>query len=95
MTSSRRQFIASGGAWLAVATLPRRANVIRRPTVDVVLRGGTVFDGLGTDGREADVAISDDRITAIGTSLPEQGAARDRVPWPGRRARLRRHPFAR
>jgi N-acyl-D-amino-acid deacylase len=37
-----------------------------RPTYDVILRGGTVYDGTGTPGRRADVAIRGDRIAAIG-----------------------------
>jgi N-acyl-D-amino-acid deacylase len=41
-----------------------------RERVDVVLRGGTVFDGSGGPGRVTDVAISGDRIRAVGTYLP-------------------------
>ena len=33
---------------------------------DVVIRGGTVYDGTGTKGRVADVAIKGDRIVAVG-----------------------------
>lgn len=33
---------------------------------DVVLSGGTVFDGTGAEGRVADVAIDGDRIAAVG-----------------------------
>ncbi len=33
---------------------------------DVILRGGTVYDGTGTSGRIADVGIRGDRIAAIG-----------------------------
>jgi N-acyl-D-amino-acid deacylase len=33
---------------------------------DVVIRGGTVFDGLGSEGAVADVAISDAKIVQIG-----------------------------
>ena len=33
---------------------------------DVILRGGTVYDGTGSPGVVADVGISDDRIVAIG-----------------------------
>jgi len=35
-------------------------------TYDVILRGGTVYDGTGTPGRVADVGIRGDRIAAIG-----------------------------
>lgn len=34
---------------------------------DVLIRGGTVYDGSGGPGRVADVAISGDRIIAVGT----------------------------
>ena len=33
---------------------------------DLIIRGGTVFDGTGSEGRVADVGIIDDRIIAIG-----------------------------
>jgi N-acyl-D-amino-acid deacylase len=33
---------------------------------DLVLRGGTIFDGTGSSGRVGDVAISGDRIAAVG-----------------------------
>src|SRR3546814_15817786 len=34
---------------------------------DVLIRGGTVYDGSDTPGRTADVAIASDRIAAVGT----------------------------
>ena len=34
---------------------------------DLVLRHATVFDGMGTPGRELDVAVTGDRITEVGT----------------------------
>jgi N-acyl-D-amino-acid deacylase len=36
---------------------------------DLIIRGGTVFDGTGAPGRPADVAISDGRIEGIGPHL--------------------------
>lgn len=36
---------------------------------DIVIRGGTVYDGTGTPGRAADVAITGDVITEIGPNL--------------------------
>src|SRR6185369_6752464 len=36
---------------------------------DIVIRGGTVFDGSGAPGRAADVAIADGVITEIGSDL--------------------------
>lgn len=38
-------------------------------SADVVIRGGIVVDGSGEPGREADVAISGDRISEIGSGL--------------------------
>jgi N-acyl-D-amino-acid deacylase len=37
------------------------------PDYDIVIRGGTVIDGSGHDSRRADVAVSGDRIEAVGT----------------------------
>jgi N-acyl-D-amino-acid deacylase len=36
---------------------------------DLVLRGATVYDGLGSPGAVADVAIAGDRVAAVGTGL--------------------------
>jgi N-acyl-D-amino-acid deacylase len=33
---------------------------------DVIIKGGTVYDGTGSEGRSADVAIKGDRIAAVG-----------------------------
>jgi N-acyl-D-aspartate/D-glutamate deacylase len=38
-------------------------------TPDFVIRGGTVLDGSGAPGRRADVAVTGDRITAVGDHL--------------------------
>jgi N-acyl-D-amino-acid deacylase len=46
----------------------------RPPSYDVVIRGGTVYDGTGAAGVRADVAIHGDRIAAVG-DLPETPAA--------------------
>lgn len=45
--------------------------------VDVILRGGTVVDGIGRPRYLADVAIVGDRITAIGPALPKATGARE------------------
>ena len=39
---------------------------LQAPTFDVVIRGGTVYDGTGSPGRTVDVAINGDRIATIG-----------------------------
>ena len=41
---------------------------------DLLIRGGTLVDGTGSAAREADVAVSDGRISAVGRDL---GAARE------------------
>ena len=43
---------------------------------DLVVRGGTVLDGTGGEPREADVAVQDGRIAAIGRSV---GAGREEI----------------
>ena len=43
---------------------------------DVVIRGGTVYDGTGAPGLAADVALRGDRIAAIGTV---DGRGRDEI----------------
>ena len=53
---------------------------------DLVIRGGTVVDGTGAAMREADVAITDGRIAAVG-AVPQSGKeeidARGRLVMPG------------
>lgn len=49
-------------AWLIVAG----ACVAQRPQYDVILRGGTIYDGSGEQARVADLAIQGDQIVAIG-----------------------------
>src|SRR6266480_788356 len=38
-------------------------------SADLIIRGGIVIDGSGAPGRQADVAVTGDRITAIGDDL--------------------------
>ncbi|MBO0711636.1 MAG: amidohydrolase family protein [Acetobacteraceae bacterium] len=54
--------------------------------VDLVLRGGTVFDGTGGAGREADVAVKDGLIVEVGTVAAagrEEIDARGQIVTPG------------
>ena len=75
MTSSRRSFLTHAAA--AAATLALGARPVeshgRRAAHDLVIRGGTVFDGTGAPGREADVAISGTRIAQIATKIADHG----------------------
>src|SRR6185503_3102653 len=41
-----------------------------RMSFDIVIRGGTVYDGTGAEGRVADVGVKDGRIAAIGSLEP-------------------------
>ena len=43
-------------------------------TLDVLIRGGTVFDGSGTPGVPADVAIQDGRVVAVASGDALRGA---------------------
>ena len=58
------------------------------PSFDVLIRGGTVYDGEGGAPRQADVGIVGDRITAVGALSPAGAAHRPRrhAAWPWRRA---------
>ena len=40
---------------------------------DYVIRNGTIYDGSGSEGYVADVAISGDRVAKIGLNLPGKG----------------------
>ena len=41
---------------------------------DLVIRGGTVYDGTGASGARADVGVRGERIAAVGI-IPERGGA--------------------
>ncbi|HEV8364816.1 MAG TPA: D-aminoacylase [Gemmatimonadaceae bacterium] len=75
MTSSRRSFLtgaAAAAASFALGARPVKSHG-RRAAHDLVIRGGTVFDGTGAPGREADVAISGTRIAQIAAKIAERG----------------------
>lgn len=63
ITTTRRQFIEG------LAALPLTPSIVaalRSGKFDTIIRGGTLFDGLGGAGREVDVGIAGGRIAAIG-----------------------------
>jgi N-acyl-D-amino-acid deacylase len=70
---TRRRFVGSAStAILAFAGAP--ALIFRqRGPYELVIRGGTVFDGTGAAGVEGDVAIAAGRIAAIGRRLAQKG----------------------
>ena len=53
--------VAAVAAWAGAAA--------PQPRFDVLIAGGTVYDGTGGPGVRADTGISGDRITAIAPSL--------------------------
>ncbi|HKW08817.1 MAG TPA: D-aminoacylase [Gemmatimonadaceae bacterium] len=74
MSISRRSFVLTAGTTLAALAGSPRLVLPWRRRYALVIRGGTVFDGLGGPGIEADVAIEDGRVVAIGKHLADQGA---------------------
>jgi N-acyl-D-amino-acid deacylase len=70
----RRTFVrdvtAVTGAFVAAPALLLRS----RAAHEVIIRGGTVFDGLGARGREADVAIAGGRVALIARRIRETGS---------------------
>lgn len=68
---SRRDFLATGTRSAAVLIAAR--VVWPAADYDLVIRGGTLFDGSGAPGVEGDVAIGGDRIAAIGRSIAGHG----------------------
>src|SRR5690348_17346915 len=74
MSISRRSFVVSAGTTLAALASSPRLVLPWRRRYALVIRGGTVFDGSGSPGIEADVAIENGRIAAIGRNLADDGA---------------------
>jgi len=66
-TPSRRQFVEMGGA--ALLGFVARPEALQAGRYDFIIRGGTVFDGSGTPGRELEIAVRRGRIVAIGKRL--------------------------
>ncbi len=88
MTPTRREFLTRGSTALAGVACAPALRLVSARDHDLVIRGGTVFDGRGGEGIDGiDVAISGGRITAVGPSLAGRGAeevdARGRAVAPG------------
>jgi N-acyl-D-amino-acid deacylase len=67
----RRHMVVAG---LALGLVSSTAAVAQAQDYDVLIRGGTVFDGTGAARRAADVAIKGDRIVEVG-AIPASATA--------------------
>ena len=61
---------------------------------DLLIRGGQVIDGTGTLAREADVAISEGRIVAMGDCAGREARAGNRCFGSGGGSGIHRHTHA-
>ena len=58
---------------LCVLVLPLVWSCAGKPDYDLVVRGGTIYDGSGQAGYVGDVAVRDDRIAYVGPDAPGKG----------------------
>ena len=70
---NRRSFVATAGTLTAAVAAPAILRA-RWLDYDLIVRGGTVFDGLGGPGIERDLAVSAGRVAAIGKALSGRAA---------------------
>jgi N-acyl-D-amino-acid deacylase len=69
--TTRRNFIGTSST--ALLSIGAPSLLLRRASYDFIIRGGTVFDGTGSEGREMDVAISGPVISRIAPRIAERG----------------------
>src|SRR6185437_3578748 len=85
--TTRRDFLRSTSGALAVLAGGPTLLLRSRAQADIVIRHGTVFDGLGGPGVDADVSIRNGRIANIARAIRDRGAieidARGRAVAPG------------
>jgi N-acyl-D-amino-acid deacylase len=82
----RRDFLAAAGAYATLHAVPAAAAIddtrattapavhARRGQADLILRGGTVYDGMGGPPIDADVVVSGGRIAAVERNASRAGA---------------------
>ncbi len=73
---NRLLLLASLSVLVACSPPPSEPSTTSAPAFDLILRGGTIYDGSGEPGFVGDVAISGDELAAIG-DLGEATAARE------------------
>lgn len=67
------QYTRSAALTLLLSLATGHAASTQEPqTFDIIIRGGTVYDGTGAAGRRADVGIRGDRIAAVGDLISSQ-----------------------
>jgi hypothetical protein len=74
----------------SAASRRRRRGAAAKPGFDIVIRGGTIYDGSGAAPYKGDVGIKGDRIAFVGPGSRERGEA-NRRSRPCRGARLHQH----
>ena len=73
---NRRRFLRGAlAAPLALALLSTLSSCAPAARYDLILRGGTIYDGTGAPGVVGDVAISGDRVAAVGDLGRAEGDA--------------------
>lgn len=65
---NRRAFLRAGTAGAVAGAWPHRLLGAQEPA-STLIRGGTVFDGTGSPGRELDVLLNGDRITRVAARI--------------------------
>ena len=73
MSPTRREFLAAGGVVIAASACAPALRIASRPAHSLVIRGGTVFDGSGAPGVDADIAISGGLVTQVGRAIAGRG----------------------
>lgn len=73
MRGNRRRFLGQASAALAGLAASPSLRIEAAPSLDVVIRGGTVLDGTGGPPIAADVGLVGDTIAFVGEIAPEQG----------------------
>lgn len=72
MSSTRRTFLTQAAAFIAIGRATP-AVFAQRGGYDLVLRGGTVFDGTGSAGITSDVAVAQGKIATIAPRIVARG----------------------
>ena len=72
--TTRRDFLRTSTAAAAVLAGSPALLLRSRADADIIVRNGTVFDGLGGAGKEFDVVIAGGRITSVARRVDRSAA---------------------